>query len=743
MRRRENDEYTNLTIVEAVETLSSIADLDLERDIGVNQRHDAALGEKIRPYHAVHWLQQADANSTLEIIKNTFRVILRYVRSFYKEEHGYLADAQTVEGIKTIMVLVGEAAKKLDRFTKLFHGARAASVMNTKEYKALQDFYQKRIARKIDEGTLGKWVLALTAPRVPQVKARTAPPSLDMSKRVVVDLDTVKKDTEYELFFMRKDDGTRYFGPALLRNIRLVCDFGDYFSDSKGDDPLSHLEVWRDWMYQITARSIVKAMRKEADSFYRFYAKEKNQELVCCVNSMLMSVLLAANPRNLKRNRPAKSCHLYFLDFQKFLRDVLTSREYQKLVTYPPKKSHGLAWCILGLLHDICEGLYIQSAGYSEFPPLITNLIEKARRVSAVEEREGVKANWWDTLSDEYTCMLKLLKRHPNGPMYKILDMLKDEEHQCFDPLIQDNIPNRWFDLHVGERVIKNVRMAAPIRQGYIHKAVINDEFKAMLRNYQEKAGEHGNHLIINLQDRTSWLEHSRCEVLERLQDKHDFASHLRVATLAVKTDFYQQMAPYHEANHAEPFMEQLLDHLSGDASGYYFPESMLSVVTTPFLKDMLKGIHEMFFGARNILLRRDRLDFIQLAHLFLVLKVIETAKPESLSFTCKDGVDMGSAYSAMLYGALKLFNQEKILRRDIEYLSLMLFAPPLFIRERLMLPEHFQRAMGVLKVIGQTREEQGFSTFKQTLEAHFGKLYKEAMLSSEIVIPESIQVLY
>ncbi len=746
MRRREEDSTSNLTIVDAVETLSNIADLDPERDIGAAEKNDVVVLGKSFTYRTVHWLQQTDADTTLDVIKDTFRVVLRYLRSFYKEEYGYLTDAQTVEGIKTIMVLVGEAAKKLDRFTKLFHGAKAASVTNLKEYKQLQEFYQKRIARKIDEGTLGKWVLALTAPRVSKDATATADAVgiHDETRKVFVDLDVVKKDIEYELFFLRKDDGTRFFSPSLLRNVRLVCDFGDYFGEDKRDDPLGRLDIWQDWMYQISARSILRVVKNDADDFYRHFAGDHSQALVSTVNYALMALLMAANPRNLSRNRPVKSCTKYYVDFQNFLREALTSLEYQKLVTYPPRKTNRLAWSLVNTINTLCDGLYMDGVGYSEMAPVITSLVEKARQVAQQgDEDEDISdaRTWWELIASDYAAMGKLMRRHPNGPLYKVLEYLKEDGHQFFDPIVQNNIPNRWYDLQVGESIIENVRLPSPIRQDFIHKAVVNDEFKAALRNYKE-THERG-HLLFNLEDSTSWLEHSRCEVLERLQDKGDFANHLRVVTFATNTDFYNQTAPYHEASHADVFMEQLKDQITGEGGGYFFPESMREVLFTSFLPQLVNGLHEMFFGGKNTLVRRERLDFIQLVQLLLALKIIELIKPETFSFTCKDGVDCGSAFSAMVFACLKLFHGEEMDQRDLDYLYVMFFGPALIIRERTMLPERFNRALGAIKVVAQAQEEHGISAFRRDLERHLQPLFATQMLDAAIAIPQPVQILY
>src|SRR5580704_13080834 len=107
MKTRNKHDTSGITIIDAVETLSSIADMDFERDKGITQKHNIIVQGKPISYRTVHWLQQQDANETVNLVRDTFRVILSYLRHFYKKEYGYVTNTQTIEGIKTIMLLVG------------------------------------------------------------------------------------------------------------------------------------------------------------------------------------------------------------------------------------------------------------------------------------------------------------------------------------------------------------------------------------------------------------------------------------------------------------------------------------------------------------------------------------------------------------------------------------------------------------------------------------------------------------
>ena len=148
--------------------------LEFDREIGIAQKHEIVFGEETIGYKSVHWLHQSDAPATVNLVRETFRVILHYLKQFYIKEYNHVTDPTTLEGIKTIMVLVGEAAKKLDKYTEIFH--QTQSVMEFKEYKQLQEFYRAKIARKVEEGPLSKWILELSLGKVPKgISFKAAP----------------------------------------------------------------------------------------------------------------------------------------------------------------------------------------------------------------------------------------------------------------------------------------------------------------------------------------------------------------------------------------------------------------------------------------------------------------------------------------------------------------------------------------------------------------------------------------
>lgn len=731
----------DLSIVEAVETLSSIADLEFDRDIGIAQKHEIILGNEKIAYKTVHWLHKEDASSTVNLVRETFRVILHYLKQFYKKEYGQVTDQKTLEGIKTIMVLVGEAAKKLDKYTRIFH--QTQSVTDLKEYRQLQEFYRTKVARKIEEGVINKWILGLTLGKGQvgrEITFRAVPPQkidkLTNTKHVFVDLETVKKDTEYELFFIRKEDGSRFFSPRLLRNIKLVCDFGSYFGERKELDPLEHIKQWYDRTLHTCAREIIKDLGTRLDAYFREIRKVKDHELVQVLNKALLALMLSSHAQNLLRHQPTKSCAEYFEDFQGFLRESLQTNIYQKWMTYPPKEGNQLAFDLINILHTLCRSIFTHLKGLEEMKPIIQQLIQEATIAAPREKTEDMQAKKiMNKVAAEYVAMSKLIKHHPNGPLFKVLEILEEESYFVFDSILQHNLPNQLFDLYVKDKRYAFLRIPAPVYQEFINKAVINDEFRAFLRSYAQGPIP-SKHLIINLQDRTSWREFVRCSVLEDLQYQSELENAINVVTLATDTDFYHQLTPYHQINHAHLFKEQFKELLLDINAGYYFPSKINREELSTFIDHAFGAIHKIFFSSKNVLARENRLDFIEIFYVLLQLKIIEWLQPDTVSLTCKDAIDIGEASNATLFTFLKLINNQEWTEADWHQLNFMLYAPALLIRERIMLPERFNRMLSALKVVDNTRYEFGIEDFTKIINEGLLNLFKTPILHSQIFLP-------
>ena len=730
------EKHSAIGIVEAVETLSSIAELESGSELGITEEHRLVVQDVSVKYRTVHWLHEQEAAETVKIVKEIFRIILDYLQSFYEDE--YEQKKETFENVKTIMVLVGEAAQKLDKYTTIFKDTKLGSVTQLKEYKQLQDFYHNKISAKVEENFVKEWMKQL-----PQVvkqkpsKVKLKKKGKISTKHIFVDLEAVKQDLEYELFFMRKEDGTRFYNPRLIRNIKLVCDFGDYFGERVSVDPLLAVQMWLDKCLHVAAQNILQSVGDTLDYFCHEAMKEKDKRLVSCLNKAVMALMLSANARNLLHNSPVKSCHQYFLDFQGFLREALCTRQYCKMLAYPPKKNEHFLTCLLELVHALCRALFLNIHSYRDVGVVVLELIEKyVSEEGFAEKEEHNHMMLWSKLSEDYEALEEVVKRHPHGPLHKVLEFLQEFGSQYFDSLIQYNIPNHLFDIYLPRRKVSFLHLPSPTHQEYINKAAVISEFKGFLHSCRE--GFHKkHHLLINLQDRTSWREHYRCSVLEELHKHPYFKDELTVVTLTKDTDFYHQLEPYHKVNRAKVFFKHFEEHLKGVHSGYYFPLTIKGDLFPKWSENMINAIHQFFFEGKNVLSRDQRLVFIEIFYMLLELKLIEICKADSVSLTCKDAIDTGSAASAQLYAFAKLIGGQALDEKDREYLDVMLFIAPLMIRERNLLTNRFQRMRDVIKLIETKMHEMGSREFSKEFHQAFGKYYKKSSLNIEVMKPQ------
>lgn len=741
MAARKREIASHLSILDAVEALSEIADLEFEKEVSQASKKEREEQNRLVCMRINKWIENENPDDTIKLVKNTFHIILDYLKNFYTRDWRFRRNKRATEGVKNIMVLVGETAKKLDKYTTLFKRDKAKKVIDLKEYKQLQEFYLTRVARKIDEGILSRWILELTKGVMARKEAdkKWRPKIALQTKHIFIDLESVKKDTEYELFFLRKEDGTRFFNPHLIRNIKLLLDFGEKIKKEKKIDPFEKVKYWQDQMMQIAAKNIISAQSVVIDNYFHEAKKYYKRNIISELNKAIVALFMSANPKNLLKNAPIKSSLEYFLDFQLFLRKALATPDYHSLITYPKRANRLLASRTLELLHNLCKAIYTNIVGYPVLFPAFEKILHDAESKQSDEHKKEEKKQHmlWNTLASQYSAIDKAIRAHPYGYMAKNLEILDQGFYLEFDPLMQFNIPNKLYHLHVKDQRFTNIRIPTPSSQEFIHKAKVIEEYKAFLR-YLQKYQVKGKHLIINLQDRTSWREHFRVLCLEELQETHDFANTLTVVTLPKDTELYHQMPPYHKDHQATTFINHLKEHISDETCGFYFPEKIKKKLFPDFINNLINAIHKVFFSSMNVLTKENRLDFIEILYFFLQLKIIEIVQPDYFSLSCKDGIDIGGANNALLFAILKILNNAKIDEHDIENMHFSIYLAPLLTRERIMIKDKFERMIKTLKRLETAKEEIGEKKFKKIIKKEFGPLYKTAIINAKISLPKA-----
>jgi len=727
MATNKKNRGSTLTIVEAVDTLSSLVNLDFEHDDAIIEEQALILPDKEIGHWQVHWLAEQDREETLDVVREVFLVVLDYLKNFYRDESVHLTKEDTIEGIKSIMVLVGEASKKLDKYTTLFYKTKSfESVTDFEEYKDLQKFYQSRISQKIDEGLMGKWILGLAKKgkerEVAELKLKAR---LNFtSEHLFVDLESVKKDTEYELFYLRKEDGSRFFNPRLIKNMKLASDFENYLGDKANHDPLIDLSLWQDKCAKASAIGLIKSMGTKMERFFHETTRSRRGELGGIIHAVLMALLLCAHHSNHKNHR-SKSCYQYFCDFQGFLWQALHSREYQKNVLYPPRSSNKSANILVDTVHSLCRGMFVHLRGYEEMLPIMHDLVKS--------EATSEFLSFWEILQKEYKHMAKNMRLHPNGPLILLLNQLEEGKYKEFAPLKQGYVPMPLYSLYYQDRKVLNIRMPSPTTQEAIHKVFIDELFYGFLRAC-ETDQIFRKHLLINFQDKTSWREIGRCQALEGLSSVAKLKNHVGVVTLAADTEFYHQLSLYRDDSDSKIFQRHFYEQIFDEGTGYFLPKHIKMALFPKFAEKLMEAIHNVFFAAKKKLTREERMNFIQIFYIFLILKLLELENPDSFSLTCKDGIDIGGSMNSVFYTLLRFFDVEELTPRDIDCLHYSLFMPALLHRERLMRPERFHRAVSVISTVEELRNELGAKTFSKIITGVFGPLFESQILHVKLV---------
>ncbi|MFC2049379.1 hypothetical protein ACFLR2_01745, partial [Chlamydiota bacterium] len=111
-------EKGGLSILDALENLNTLVDATSLDEIEVTD-DDLLIphkGEKEGGEREIYWVKAGPDDQTLTAIKETFLSVHAYLHTFYSKMKKGGDTKRLVEGINTIMVLVGEATKNLEKF---------------------------------------------------------------------------------------------------------------------------------------------------------------------------------------------------------------------------------------------------------------------------------------------------------------------------------------------------------------------------------------------------------------------------------------------------------------------------------------------------------------------------------------------------------------------------------------------------------------------------------------------------
>lgn len=718
-----------LPLQEAMDNLATIAEIDMAHPPLLGVVHDTKLVTDASELSvgAIQWLSSEGEEPILEILDRTYKTIYHHLLSLYQNPETDWSSKKFENGIAATMSLVGESATKIERYLAFREGQRERTlkkVIDREDFKTLQQFYVEKFRKKFADEVEGEiaWSQEWEENEVQTLKMMSG----------LKDFETVRRDEQYELFYIRNEDLDPYFNNALLRNIRLTADL-EMLQQSFEEDPLLKVRSIQDRDLQATSNQILGESQVLIQEFFKRSQEWSQNEMGKLLSKAIMALFLAANPRNLIQNTVGKSSFQYFTDFLAFLRLVLKTNDYQKWLAYPSDSHQELSYLLISLAHRLSFAFFARPGGVKQEA---IGLIHRAMRrgeelVKASKKGLSKGDSFWNQLLIDDDYFRAFLAKFPNGPLFKILDLIREEEEGeiiPFDPLAQENFGYRLYRLETKEKTIDFLRFASPIRQPQINRCEIVEEFQGFLRHLQT---EKKRHLLVNLNDKTSWREYARAKALESLQMKAENAKTLFVFTLPKQTDFYYQNQEYFNLNQASDFCKMLQDQMKAPQEyGFSLPSCWKLSDFYAFTQELIPLIHSHFFNKLETLSRRNREDFIEIFYQFLILKALEVVEATSCSFTCKDAIDLGSAEAATFYGLIKLLHQDFSKKEERDFLLWLYYAPALFIRERAILPDALHRSLSALERIDKELSEK-----EDKILQELGKLFSLSFFKSLKVI--------
>lgn len=714
-----------LPIESAMEMLNALAAVDptidplLSRDV-----QEAA-------YNLEKFDLETEEMPIAELAKDCLDSVLVYLRERTKGESHFTLSQETVEEIKSLMLLVGNAASKLEAYFNHI-GAKPGQVLNLPEYRELQELYQQIDRPVITQEKIGRWVLGIGKLPFPDFTGRIFKPrnggGVINPQHVFMDMDAVRSDSDYELFFIHKEGGGRFFNPRLIRNMHLINEFG--FDGSVEAPAALSLEAWTDTVAHDHALTLIRKGGSTFDMFTMERGKFKEKDLQNDLTKAMLALLLASQGRFLHPDHPTKSCSDFFQDFVDFFRVAVRSYDYQKLISYPPREKNKLGKLLLTLIHQLGRILFFEMPGLMACKSVLNQLVEEGYGKAPLLKERELTLNLAETVKKDGEALREALKGYGNSALKRTLEDIEKRVDGGFDPYYQKNWPHRYMDLIVDNEEVHFIRLPCPTMQRSMSETYVIEEFKAALRGLQAR-NSHAKILILNFQNRSGWKENKRCLTLEDLGEKEEWSDRVSVVTLEVDTPFYWQSSPYDEETSWEAFHDLLREHLVENNSTLFLPDSLESQWKEKKVEEVISEVHKVFFNGSQHLSREERQAFIDLTYNFLILKCIDILSPSVVAYTCKDGIELSNLYFGELYASLLLFNDASIGQNERDTLNTILFAPALFFRERAPDQDRIERVIHTLEVIEKVRAKKGSGVFRDTIQTRIGRLYDHPVVES------------
>jgi hypothetical protein len=654
-----------MSVLEAVDNLVMMADLDPSQ---VKKDPKTLLKELLTK---AGWLTYQSRTATDEKIKTTLRVIHYYLTELSKSEFSREKKGVYQRGVMALKGLSEDAVAKVDLLKQgLFSGEKVLKVSEYDEWRALDrffnDFYLHDLDREIVEESLDLGGAGYSED--PQLLIR--------------DFHHLVQDQDYELLFIRREDGQPFFSQAVLDHAQAVCRFDQLYLMQEAQSPLEIISIITDDEACLVAEEIYRNAHGKASSFIKHFKFQNQDTLGQLLFSAIVALSAAKNPQNLIRSKRQKSCQGYFRDFYLFLHAIASHPLVHHQGTNAYEKER------LELIERLTTGFFLHPMHHDTAYDKINELLGK-RDIKPIKTR-----SIWALFLGAFQAIDTELKKFPAGPIIKMIEQIeKGDFERGFNPIGQGATPCRILDFMMRDKVRSLLFLPCPTVQNQSQEAYVLEEFQLLLDLHQEE-----RFVLFNVQE-NEYISKARVAALESAALKHP---NLFMITLLKNGSFYHQLEEYAGMDDSQAFMKALATQVKeGPASGFRFPKTLVKKTMAAFVDQVLPWIHANFFDNHPTLSRIERLNFIEIFYALFILKIIEELDGQKIAFVCKDGVDIGALMNLQFYSTLKLLIQPEhpFSEEDQRQLMQIAIVPALLQRKRLPSFQRVERMLSSLAV--------------------------------------------
>lgn len=110
-----------------------------------------------------------------------------------------------------------------------------------------------------------------------------------------------------------------------------------------------------------------------------------------------------------------------------YLREALASRTYQYMIAYPNQEFAIEERAAKKIVDEILKLLFEMKISNERLDSYIRFIVTESNSVLSEEHTKAINLDHpvWSRLACDYAAMQKFMKRHPNGPLNKVLHLLR------------------------------------------------------------------------------------------------------------------------------------------------------------------------------------------------------------------------------------------------------------------------------------------------------------------------------